>query len=60
VDYADFRRNGGIEYSVANPKMECASEKGPESGLLFWRGRCDREKALARIRALTSWSPLRR
>lgn len=59
VDYADFRRNGGIEYSAGpNDAMECATEKVPESGLPFWRGRCDPEKALARIRALTSWSPL--
>ncbi|HSY47487.1 MAG TPA: hypothetical protein VLC46_01625 [Thermoanaerobaculia bacterium] len=59
VDYADFRRNGGIEYSAGpNDAVECAGEKGPESGLPFWRGRCDPEKALARIRALTSWSPL--
>ena len=61
VDYADFRRNGGIEYSPGpNKTMECASGNGPESGLPFWRGRCDPEKALARIRALTSWSPLKR
>jgi hypothetical protein len=59
VDYADFRRNGGIEYSGGpDETMECASDKVPESGLPFWRGRCDPEKALARIRALTSWSPL--
>jgi hypothetical protein len=59
VDYADFRRNGGIEYSAGpNDTMECADDKVPESGLPFWRGRCDPEKALARIRALTSWSPL--
>jgi hypothetical protein len=60
VDYADFRRNGGIEYSAGpSSTMECASQ-APESGLPFWRGRCDREQALARIRALTNWSPLRR
>jgi hypothetical protein len=59
VDYADFRRNGGIEYSAGpSDEMECASHKAPESGLPFWRGRCDPEKALARIRALTTWSPL--
>jgi hypothetical protein len=59
VDYADFRRNGGVEYSAGSTdEMECASQKVPESGLPFWRGRCDPEKALARIRALTSWSPL--
>lgn len=59
VDYADFRRNGGIEYSAGpNETMECAGEKVPESGLPFWRGRCDPEKALARIRALTNWSHL--
>ena len=61
VDYADFRRNGGIEYSAgASDAMECAGDKVPESGLPFWRGRCDPEKAFARIRALTSWSPLMR
>lgn len=59
VDYADFRRNGGIEYSAGpNDTVECADAKGPESGLPFWRGRCDPEKALARIRVLTNWSPL--
>jgi hypothetical protein len=59
VDYSDFRRNGGVEYSAtSNDAMECTADNGPESGLEFWRGRCDREKALARIRALTNWSPL--
>ena len=59
VDYADFRRNGGIEYSAGtSDAMECAGEKSSESGLPFWRGRCDPEKAQARIRALTNWSHL--
>ncbi len=59
VDYADFRRNGGIEYSAGpNDAVECAGATVPESGLPFWRGRCDPEQAFARIRALTSWSPL--
>jgi len=59
VDYTDFRRNGGVEYSAGpSTKVDCAGDQVPETGLPFWRGRCDPEKALARVRALTSWSPL--
>lgn len=58
-DYADFASNGGIEYSPGpGDPIECADQTKPESGLPFWRGRCDPELALARIRALTSWSHL--
>jgi hypothetical protein len=54
VDYTDFQRNGGIEYSAGpSTRVDCAGDQVPESGLPFWRGRCDPEKALARIRALT-------
>jgi len=60
ADFADFRRNGGIEYAAGpNVTMECADDKVPETGLPFWHGRCDPEQALARMRALTNWSPLR-
>jgi len=59
ADYADFRRNGGVEYSaMSNDAMECTGDTGPESGLAFWSGRCDQQKALVRMRSLTSWSPL--
>jgi hypothetical protein len=59
VNYADFRRNGGIEYSPGpDDTIECGAANASESGLPFWRGRCDPEKALARIRALTSWPSL--
>lgn len=58
VDYTDFRRNGGIEYSAGPSTMvDCAGKQVPESGLPFWRGRCDPKKARARIRALRR-SPL--
>lgn len=54
ADYADFRRSGGVEYAAGpDDTMECADAKGPESGLPFWRGRCDPEKAMARMRILT-------
>lgn len=59
ADYADFRRNGGVEYA-AGPieNVECDKSKVPESGLPFWRGRCDPERARDRIRTLTNWSAL--
>ncbi|MBV9493595.1 MAG: hypothetical protein JOZ54_05080 [Acidobacteria bacterium] len=58
TDYADFRRNGGDEYSVGpNDSLDCGP-KATESGLPFWSGRCDPEKASERIRALTKWSHL--
>lgn len=61
VDYADFQRNGGVEYSAGtNATTECGDDQVPESGLPFWRGRCDPKEALVRIRALTNWSPLAR
>jgi len=59
VDYTDFQRNGGFEYSAGpSTRVDCAGDQVPESGLPFWRGRCDPGKARARIRALTQWSPL--
>jgi hypothetical protein len=59
LDYTDFRRNGGIEYSAGPSSMaDCANANVPESGLPFWRGRCDPEMAQARIRALTNWTAL--
>jgi hypothetical protein len=54
ADYTDFQRNGGVEYSAGpSTKVDCAGEQVAETGLPFWRGRCDPEKALTRIRALT-------
>lgn len=59
VDYADFRRNGGVEYSPgSDDSMDCATDQAAESGLPFWLGRCDPEKAQVRMRVLTEW-PLR-
>ena len=59
VDYADFRKNGGVEYSSGSDEaMDCSGKKARESGLDFWRGRCDPAKALARMHTLTNWSAL--
>jgi hypothetical protein len=59
VNYADFRQDGGVEYSSGpNPGMPCARDQAPESGLAFWRGRCDARMARARIRALETWPRL--
>lgn len=59
VDFADFHRNGGVEYDGGAPNaMKCIELHSPESGLPFWRGRCDPTKAAARIDALTNWKNL--
>ncbi len=59
VDYTDFHRNHGVEYAAGpNTLVDCAGKQVPESGLPFWRGRCDPKRANARIRALAKWSAL--
>jgi hypothetical protein len=59
ADFGDFRANGGVEYSAGpDVTVDCADDQSPETGLPFWRGRCDPERARARMRALANWSPL--